>query len=416
MYIQKKINDIDVVAYRMPYVSSVYIGIWLKVGSRHEKKEQNGISHFIEHMVFKGSKRRSAKDIAEEIDNIGGQLNGFTGKESTCFYVKVYKSYIEKAIDVLFDMVFNPFFKDDDIEKEKKVVIEEINMNNDSPEDLAYDMLSSLIWNGNSLSYPVLGTEDTVKSFDKDMLIKYYKNNYIKENIVISIAGNFDDSIFDSIAEKTAEVISSKTEMLLEKPNWNKGIILKSKEYEQINICISMPSIKYSFENIYSLSIISNAFGGGMSSRLFQKIREEKGLVYSIYSYPSTYIDTGAFTIFASTSIENLKTVYEIIRDEIYSVKENGFSEDEIDKFKEQLKISILMDMDNISSRMSVMGKSLLFLKKIYTVDDIINKIKSIEHEDVNNLAKKIFNIDQLGISVVGNINEKQIGWLKIEQ
>jgi Peptidase M16 inactive domain./Insulinase (Peptidase family M16). len=366
-------------------------------------------------MVFKGSKRRSAKDIAEEIDNIGGQLNGFTGKESTCFYVKVYKSYIEKAIDVLFDMVFNPFFKDDDIEKEKKVVIEEINMNNDSPEDLAYDMLSSLIWNGNSLSYPVLGTEDTVKSFDKDMLIKYYKNNYIKENIVISIAGNFDDSIFDSIAEKTAEVISSKTEMLLEKPNWNKGIILKSKEYEQINICISMPSIKYSFENIYSLSIISNAFGGGMSSRLFQKIREEKGLVYSIYSYPSTYIDTGAFTIFASTSIENLKTVYEIIRDEIYSVKENGFSEDEIDKFKEQLKISILMDMDNISSRMSVMGKSLLFLKKIYTVDDIINKIKSIEHEDVNNLAKKIFNIGQLGISIVGNINKKQIGWLKIE-
>ncbi|ORX24196.1 peptidase M16 [Thermoanaerobacterium sp. PSU-2] len=416
MYIQKKINDVNVVAYKMPYVNSVYIGIWIKVGSRYENKENNGISHFIEHMVFKGSKNRSAKDIAEEIDNIGGQLNGFTGKESTCFYVKVYNSYTEKAVDVLFDMVFNPLFKSEDIEKEKNVVLEEINMNNDSPEDVAYDMLAKLTWKGNPLSYPVLGYEDTVKSFDRDMIVKFYRDNYIKDNIVISIAGNFDDSIFDIISRKTLYINSCNNAISLDKPDWNKGIVLKSKDYEQVNICISMPGINYSFDSIYTLSIVSNAFGGGMSSRLFQKIREEEGLVYSIYSYPSTYIDTGAFTIFASTATENLKSVYELIIEEILKVKNDGFSEFEVNKFKEQLKISILMDMDSISSRMSSIGKSLLFLKKVYTVNDIIDKIDSITYDDVNNnLAKKIFNIEQLGISVVGDINENQIGWMKIE-
>ncbi|MDE4541789.1 pitrilysin family protein [Thermoanaerobacterium sp. R66] len=415
MYIQKKINDVNVVAYKMPYVNSVYIGIWIKVGSRYENKDNNGISHFIEHMVFKGSKNRSAKDIAEEIDNIGGQLNGFTGKESTCFYVKVYNSYTEKAVDVLFDMVFNPLFKSEDIEKEKNVVLEEINMNNDSPEDVAYDMLANLTWKGNPLSYPVLGYEDTVKSFDRDMIVKFYRDNYIKDNIVISIAGNFDDSIFDIISRKTLYINSCNNAISLDKPDWNKGIVLKSKEYEQVNICISMPGINYSFDSIYTLSIVSNAFGGGMSSRLFQKIREEEGLVYSIYSYPSTYIDTGAFTIFASTATENLKSVYELIIKEILKVKNDGFSEFEVNKFKEQLKISILMDMDSISSRMSSIGKSLLFLKKVYTVNDIVDKIDSITYDDVNNLAKKIFNIEQLGISVVGDINENQIGWMKIE-
>jgi predicted Zn-dependent peptidase len=415
MYIQKKINDVNVVAYKMPYVNSVYIGIWIKVGSRYENKDNNGISHFIEHMVFKGSKNRSAKDIAEEIDNIGGQLNGFTGKESTCFYVKVYNSYTEKAVDVLFDMVFNPLFKSEDIEKEKNVVLEEINMNNDSPEDVAYDMLANLTWKGNPLSYPVLGYEDTVKSFDRDMIVKFYRDNYIKDNIVISIAGNFDDSIFDIISRKTLYINSCNNAISLDKPDWNKGIVLKSKEYEQVNICISMPGINYSFDSIYTLSIVSNAFGGGMSSRLFQKIREEEGLVYSIYSYPSTYIDTGAFTIFASTATENLKSVYELIIEEILKVKNDGFSEFEVNKFKEQLKISILMDMDSISSRMSSIGKSLLFLKKVYTVNDIVDKIDSITYDDVNNLAKKIFNIEQLGISVVGDINENQIGWMKIE-
>jgi len=252
MYIQKKINDVNVVAYKMPYVNSVYIGIWIKVGSRYENKENNGISHFIEHMVFKGSKNRSAKDIAEEIDNIGGQLNGFTGKESTCFYVKVYNSYIEKAVDVLFDMVFNPLFKSEDIEKEKNVVLEEINMNNDSPEDVAYDMLANLTWKGNPLSYPVLGYEDTVKSFDRDTIVKFYRENYFKDNIVISIAGNFDDSIFDIISRKTLYINSCNNAISLDKPDWNKGIVLKTKEYEQVNICISMPGINYSFDSIYT--------------------------------------------------------------------------------------------------------------------------------------------------------------------
>ncbi|SNX55466.1 pitrilysin family protein [Thermoanaerobacterium sp. RBIITD] len=414
MYIHKKINGIDVVSYKMPYVNSVYLGIWLKVGSRYENAEENGISHFIEHMVFKGSNKRSSKQIAEEIDNIGGQMNGFTGKESTCFYIKVFKTYIEKGIDILFDMVFNPLFDDNDIEKEKKVVNEEIYMNNDSPEDLAYDMLAETIWKGNPLSFPVLGTEGSVKSFKRETIIEYYNKNYIKENIVISIAGNFDDSIFNTIREKTENIKSLNINRNLYKPLWNKGVAIKNKEFEQINICLSMPGIKYSFDDIYTLSIISNAFGGGMSSRLFQKIREEKGLVYSIYSFPSIYVDTGAFTIFASMSYDNLKEVYDLVIEEICDIREKGFSNDEINKFKEQLRIGILMDMDSISSRMSGLGKSMLLLGKVYTLDDILNKINAITNEEVNSLAKNLFQIEKLSISLVGKINEKKIGWLKI--
>lgn len=415
MYIQKNINNIDVISYKMSYVNSVYVGIWIKVGSRYENILDNGISHFIEHMVFKGSINRSAKQIAEDIDSIGGQLNGFTGKELTCFYIKVLNSYVKKGIDILFEMVFDPLFAQDDIEKEKSVVIEEIHMNNDSPEDLAYDMLLSTIWKGNPLSYPVLGNKKTIDRMNKNSIINYYKNNYIKSNIIISIAGNFDDSIFDILDKKTINIKDLRQDYVIKTPNWNKGINICDKDFEQISMCLSMPAVKYSFDNIYPLSIVNNAIGGGMSSRLFQKVREDKGLVYSIYTYPSLFTDTGIFTIFASTSLKNLKEVYELIIKEIYFLKKNGLSKNEFEKFKEQLRISVLMDIDSIGSRMTNLGKSKLLLGRIYTLDDVLNKINSITYEEINSILKVVLDIDNLSVSLVGKMNNYNIGWLKSE-
>lgn len=413
MYIQKKIHDVNVVAYKMPYVHSVYVGIWVKSGSVYETESYNGISHFIEHMIFKGSNNRSAKQIAEETDNIGGQINGFTGKESTCFYIKVLNTHLEKGIDILFDMVFNPEFNANEIEKEKKVIVEEILMELDSPEDIAYNVLAKTIWKGSTLSLPVLGSVTSVNSLDRDKIIEFYNKHYTKENVVISIAGNFNDDVFDLIEKYVLKIKYGKTVTRIKSPIWYTDISIYNKDTEQINMCLGMPSISYSFDNIYALSIISNAIGGGMSSRLFQKIREEKGLVYSIYSYPSTYINTGAFTIFASTSIDNFEEVYSLIIDEIKDINKNGLTKNEIDKFKEQLRIGILMDMDSISSRMTNLGKSKLLLNKIYTLNEILNNIDNITYEMINDLANKILNIEKMSISLVGSIDESNIRWMK---
>lgn len=413
MYIQKKIHDVDVVAYKMPYVHSVYVGIWVKSGSVYESENYNGISHFIEHMIFKGSNNRSAKQIAEEIDNIGGQINGFTGKESTCFYIKVLNTHVEKGIDILFDMVFNPEFNVNEIEKEKKVIVEEILMELDSPEDIAYNVLAKTIWKGSTLSLPVLGTTTSVNNLNRDKIIEFYNGHYNKENVVISITGNFNDEVFDIVERYVLKIKHGKAEIQTKSPAWYTDISIFNKDTEQINMCLGMPSISYSFENIYALSIISNAIGGGMSSRLFQKIREEKGLVYSIYSYPATYANTGVFTIFASMSIDNFEEVYNLIIDEIRDINKNGLTEGEIEKFKEQLRIGILMDMDSISSRMINLGKSKLLLNKIYTLDEILNNINNITYEMINDLANQILNIEKVSISLVGRVDENKIRWIK---
>ncbi|AIS52473.1 peptidase M16 domain-containing protein [Thermoanaerobacter kivui] len=413
MYIQKTIEGVNVVAYKTPHVHSVYIGTWIKAGSMYESKNINGISHFIEHMVFKGSNLRSAKQIAEETDSIGGQLNGFTEKESTCFYIKVLNTHVEKAIDILFDMVFNPAFKEEDIAKEKRVVFEEILTELDSPEDIAYNLLAKTIWKGNSLALPVLGTFSSVKRLNKKGIMDYYVKHYNKENIVITIAGNFNEDIFEILQKHLSKIKNGTNTSQLISPTWHKDVALYEKDFEQVNLCIGLPSITYDFKKVYALAIINNAFGGGMSSRLFQKIREDKGLVYSIYSYPSTYVHAGVFSIFSSMTPNNLRKVYDLILEEINDINANGFTKTEIDKFREQLRINILMDLDSISSRMSSMGKSVLLFNRVYSVEEILETIDRLTYEEINELAKEIINPTEMSIAVVGRLNKKDKGWLE---
>ncbi|MDF2532306.1 MAG: peptidase domain protein, partial [Clostridia bacterium] len=302
MYLKQQMkNGIRIVTEEIPYVNSVSVGIWVKVGSRNETSNINGVSHFIEHMLFKGTQKRNAKEIANSIDKIGGQLNAFTAKESTCYYAKVLDSHFDIALDVLADMFMNSNFAKEEIEKEKGVIMEEINMYEDSPEDLVHDLFSQGVWSGNPLGMSILGTEESLNALSRERIFEYYQSNYIPENIVISVVGNIKHEVVVEKVEKQFGQLTSPAKKLtvIEKPSFDPIRITRNKETEQVHLCIGFEGVETDNESFYPLLTMNNIFGGAMSSRLFQNIREDKGLAYSVFSYPSSYQDCGLYSIYA---------------------------------------------------------------------------------------------------------------------
>jgi predicted Zn-dependent peptidase len=401
-------NGVRIVCEKIPYVRSVSVGIWVGTGSRNENRFNNGISHFIEHMLFKGTKKRSAKEIAESIDNIGGQLNAFTGKECTCFYTKTLDSHLDIALDVLTDMLFNSKFSSKDIDIEREVILKEIGMYEDSPEELVHDILSETVWEGNSLGYPILGTKECLDSINRDVITDYMGNNYTPGNSVISVAGNFDDeNLIDKLTclfkdWKTRDTACRS----FEKVDFKANSRTKEKDTEQVHICFGFEGVEHGNEDIYTLLAINNVFGGGMSSRLFQRIREEKGLVYSIYSYPSSYKNSGLFTVYAGMSPEHLEEVISLVVDEIKMLNKKGISREELEKSKLQLKGNYILGLESTSSRMNSIGKSELMLGSIFSSDEILKKIDDISMDRVDNMISKVFNLNKVGFSAVGNIKK----------
>jgi predicted Zn-dependent peptidase len=404
-------NGIRVVSERMPHVRSVSLGIWVRAGVRTENSQNNGISHFIEHMLFKGTENRSAAEIAGSIDNIGGQLNAFTAKECTCYYARVLDEHIEIAIDVLSDMFHNPLFAEKDISLEKKVIVEEIAMYEDTPEELAHDILTENVWGGCSIGYPILGTRKSIKRINRDIVLNYYHEKYVPCNTVISVAGNFDEIRLKELLEKYFGQKPHGRKVVQEQENvdFKPGIYVKEKETEQVHLCIGFEGIKSGDDNIYTLLAINNILGGSMSSRLFQKIREKKGLVYSIYSYPTAYNDAGLITIYAGMNPENFGVVLKLIQDEIRLINKRGITSQELEKSKEQLKGSYVLGLESTGSRMNSIGKSELLLGYVNTPEEIIRKIENISMESVEHNIRRIFNLERKGMSMVGNIKSGQL-------
>ncbi|MCT4606776.1 MAG: insulinase family protein [Marinisporobacter sp.] len=402
-------NGARVVLEKIPHVKSVSLGFWVKTGSINENLDNNGITHFIEHMLFKGTKNRTAKEIAESIDDIGGQLNAFTSKECTCYYAKVLDAHIGIAIDVLTDMIFNSTFNPVEIEKEKSVVLEEISMYEDSPEDNAHDLLSRTIFKEQSLGLPVLGRRDTVSSFDREMLIEYMKDYYTVENMVVSIAGNFNEEEIIKMLEEKFKNFNNrrKQQKFLDKPKFMIDTGFKYKDIEQLHLCISFQGVPLKSDNYYPLLLMNTVFGGSMSSRLFQNIREDKGLAYSIFSYPSAYQQIGLFTICAGINPSQLEEVNLLIKEEINKMKKDGLTEAELIKAKEQLKGNYILGLESTSSRMLAIGKSELFLEKIYSQKEVLEKIDNIKMEDIRNVIDKIFVLDQATVAVVGKVDQE---------
>jgi len=411
MYQKYKLsNGIRVVVEKIPYMKSVSLGIWIGAGSVHEDLNNNGISHFIEHMLFKGTQTRTAKEIAEEIDNIGGQLNAFTSKEYTCYYAKVLDTHIHTAVDVLTDMLFHSTFSSVEIEKEKSVVLEEINMYEDSPEDNVHDLLSSTIFHKHPLGLPILGNWDTINRFDRELLTGYLNQNYTVDKIVISVVGNFDEKELIALLEEKfhhfANRSSEETETDL--PVFSAGSSVKYKDIEQAHLCIGLEGASLTSNYLYPLLIINNVFGGSMSSRLFQKIREDKGLAYSVYSYLSSYKTLGLLTIYVAVNPAHMIEVLRLIHKEIKDLLKTGFTKDELEKSKEQLKGSYILGLESTSSRMVAIGKSELLTNHIEKPKEVLQKIDQVTMEDIDKTIHKIFDLQKASIAAVGKIDEKQ--------
>lgn len=401
-------NGLKVVMESIPFIRSISFGIFVKNGSRNEDENTNGISHFIEHMLFKATENRSAKQIAEEMDAIGGQINAYTTKEYTCYYTKTLDTHFDIAIDILSDMFFNSKFDDTEIKKERNVILEEINMYEDAPEDLVYDELQFNVWKSNPIGYPILGTKKTISSFKSKTFKKYFTENYCPSNTVLSIAGNFNK---DEMIKKIEKYFKNwkeekKYSHNLEEVIYNPCIIKKEKDIEQMHLCIAFPGIPLGDEAAYTLVALNTIFGGGMSSRLFQRIREENGLAYSVYSYCSNYKDTGLFTVYSGLNPLQIKSVINLILDEIKLLHTNKVTEEQLYKTKEQMKSNFILSLESSSNRMSSMGRSMLLLERILSTDELIKKIDDITIKKIDELTKRMFVFDNISASLVGKVND----------
>lgn len=413
MYILDKLdNGIRVVMEKVDYLNSSTIGVIIECGSIKENEINNGVSHFIEHMLFKGTKSRTPKEIAEAIDNVGGQINAFTGKEQTAYYIKVLNEHLSIAIDVLSDMFLNSLFLEGEIEKEKNVIMEEINMYQDSPDDLAYELLNEIMFRKTPLEYPILGTEESVMNLNKDMIMEYFYKNYNPEDIIISIVGKFDEKKVISQLNHTFGKLNlgntSKTVSKVNNYNFTNNIKGINKNFEQLNLCIGMNGVNSISDDIHPILILNNIFGGSMSSMLFQKLREDEGLVYDIDSHMTTYKDTGVFTIYAGLNSENLIKSIKLIDEEIRKTKKNLISKDELSRSRDQLKGNYILAMESTFNRMIENGKSISQFSRVETIEKVIKKIDNVKMDDIERVVNHIFQNDSFNLAYVGELDKQE--------
>lgn len=376
-------NGVRIVSEKIPHFRSVAVGIFIKVGSRDEEPHENGMTHFIEHMLFKGTPTRSAKDIAREFDRIGGDINAYTSKEYTCYFAKVVDNHAALAVEIMADMFFNSNMDPVEIERERQVVLEEISMTEDMPDDDVHEQLWRVMYPEHSIGAPILGFEETLKTFNADNIRDFMERFYIPSNTVISVAGNITPELIRQIEELFGHFKKSDGNLPYLTPAFTYGNSLKFKDIEQGHLCYGFPGLSITDPHLYDMAVMNNILGGTMSSRLFQEIREERGLAYSIYSYHSAYSDHGTLAIYGGTSNEQLPELQEMILESIHKMQGAGLMKTEVDDSKEQFRGNLLLGMESTSSRMSRNGKNELLLGRHIAFDDVLKKIDKISMEGV---------------------------------
>ena len=406
--IHKLSNGITVVMESMPYLKSAAFGVWIRVGSANEDEDNNGIAHMIEHMMFKGTKNRSAKQIADEMARIGGNINAFTSKECTSYYATTLSEHLPMAIRIIGDMVNNSLIDENALKKEKKVIVEEIDMYQDSPEDFAHEKLQQRIWKGHPLGYIISGRKSIVRKINRDQILEFMDKYYIGENIVISVAGNFDEcKILNLVEEEFGDIKSRsiiKAAELDNKPIYHKVKCNKTMDIEQLHINIAFDCISYLSEDRFTLSVVNSVLGGSVNSRLFQQIREDAGLTYSIYSYGSSYKDTGLFHIYAAMNPGQKDIVIKKIKAIVDNIYKKGITLDELNMAKEQIKTDIIMGSEGARSRMNANGKAILNRGRLVTLQELIDGIERVSLEDVKEFASRYLDFTYSSMSQVGNI------------
>lgn len=410
MNVIKLKNGLTLIYEKLEASRSVSIGYWVRVGSIDEDKNNNGISHFIEHMLFKGTQNRTSKDIAIQIDKVGGELNAFTSKECTCFYTTVLNKHVSNALEILSDMLINSEFSSEEIEREKTVIIEEVHLYEDSPEDLLEDLSSAIIYKDSPLEMPIIGTEETIKAIDRNMIIEFFSKYYTSKNSVISVAGNFDEDELINLVETLFkdENIGQANNREIHKDLFVSDYTFKKKDLEVNHYNISFDGVNYDSDEMYTLLLINNILGGSVSSRLFQTIREDLGLVYSIDTGPNFHSELGTFHLSYSTIDAKFQKLTEVLVEELNILVEDGITIDEVELSKQQLVSSYLLGLDDSSSYMTWLGKSLIMSNRIKLEEEVLAKIDSITLEDANKLIKKIFVKDKFTVCVVGNTAEEK--------
>ncbi|MED5016941.1 pitrilysin family protein [Paenibacillus chibensis] len=408
----KLTNGLRVVMEKIPTCRSVSFGIWVKTGSRHEHQGNNGVSHFIEHMLFKGTERFDAKDIAEQFDAIGGNVNAFTSKEYTCYYAKVLDEHLPIAVDVLSDMFFRSALDEGELAKEKNVILEEISMYEDTPDDLVHDLMAKAVYGDHPLAYPILGTQQQLDPMGPAELRAYMDEHYTIENTVISIAGNIEEDRVVELMERHFGQFNNHSEVKeIEAPGFHSNLLFHKKKTEQNHICLSLPGCSIHDPLQYAMILLNNVIGGGMSSRLFQEIREKRGLAYSVYSYHSSNEDSGLFTVYAGTAPKQTKDVLDLTKEVLSDIASNGITEDELKKGKEQLKGSLILSLEGTGSRMNRLGKNELMLGKHNSLDEMIEKIENVSMKDVDAVLDRMFS-EPFALAMVG-ASDKPIAGLR---
>jgi predicted Zn-dependent peptidase len=400
-------NGIRIVTESMPYVRSVSLGVWIGSGSRLEHGPENGISHFIEHMVFKGTRHRSAEDIARSVDSVGGGLDAFTSKELVSFNAKVLDEHLPLALDILADLVLNPLFREADIEKEKSVILEEIKMEADQPEFVLHETFISNFWKGHGLGKPILGTKETVRKFGQAMLCDYYNRVYSPRNILITAAGNLDHDRIVNLVRDKFESMEARAALPQDTvPRPHAPIVLKKKEsLEQVHIALGVPAYALAHELRFPLYVLNTVLGGGMSSRLFQNIREKQGLAYAVYSELNLFSDTGCFTIYAGTAAETARQVVESVVHELRQLKNDLIGEDELRRAKDHLKGSLMLSLESTSSRMSNLARQELYFDRFMTLDEMIDSIEAVTRDQVQAIAHEFFQTQNIALAMLGRLS-----------
>jgi predicted Zn-dependent peptidase len=404
-------HGLTVITEQMQHIRSASIGIWLETGSRDEDSESNGISHFIEHMVFKGTKHRTAEEIARQVDSIGGNMDAFTAKECICFNVKVLDEHVPVALEILSDLVLHPIFDSGDITRERGVILEEIKMDEDNPDYLVHEIFTQNFWKDHPLGKPILGTKETVKRFERQTVFDTYAHRFAPGNIIVSAAGNLDHDKFVELVTKHFEHIKPRENGFHSaKPKIVSRIILRNKKaLEQVQLCLGVPCHPIAHEQRHAGYVLNTLLGGGMSSRLFQNIRERQGLAYSIYSDLNPYRDTGCLAVYAGTSRASTTKVVQSVVEEFRKLKQETVSDEELRRSKDQLKGSLMLSLESSTARMSNLARQEMYFDRFYDLDELIEKIEAVTAADLQSLANEFFQTEKVAVAALGNLNGLKI-------
>jgi predicted Zn-dependent peptidase len=403
-------NGIRILTERMPHVRSVAVGVWVETGSRHEPEPRGGVSHLIEHLVFKGTATRSAETIARTMDSVGGQMDAFTTKENTCFYVQVLDEHLPLAVDLLTDILLHPLFDAEELEREKSVVLQEIRMVEDTPDDVIHDIFAAQVWGRHPLARPILGTRELVTGFSREAIADYFAAEYVPPRIIIAVAGNVThEQVVDLFGAGFNGYTRGATARTAQAASLTPGVNIVHKTLEQVHLVMGFPGLAHAAPERYAMFLLNDVIGGSMSSRLFQEVRERQGLVYSIHSGAQAFADTGIVYVYAATDAQNFAKVLKSILKELRDLKKSGVTAEELKRAKDHLKGSLMLSLESTSSRMNRLAKHELHLGSFLTMDQMLASIDAVKHEEVQALITELLDEDHLALTTLGPLDRRNL-------